>query len=84
MRKILLISTCICVLIGLNISFADSFMIWVENDLITFTDQAPMIKDGRTLIPIRTVERLGYTFDWNQDDRTVKVISDLKSEMIFT
>lgn len=33
-----------------------------------YTDQEPIIKDGRTLAPIRAIsEALGYTVSWNQD-----------------
>ncbi len=68
----------------LNMTYAESFKIWIENDLVSFKDQLPVIYDGRTLIPIRTVESLGYTFEWSPINQTVKVISDFNSEMVFT
>ncbi len=64
----------------LNMTYAESFKIWIENDLVSFKDQLPVIYDGRTLIPIRTVESLGYTFEWSPINQTVKVISDFNSE----
>lgn len=44
-----------------------------ENKNITL-DVAPLIKDGRTLIPLRAVsEALGATVDWNGETRAITI-----------
>lgn len=44
-----------------------------ENKNITL-DVAPVIKDGRTLIPLRAVsEALGATVDWNGETRAITI-----------
>ena len=44
---------------------------------VQFTDQAPVIIEGRTLLPLRMVfELLGATIDWNGDTQTVTATKD--------
>jgi len=43
----------------------------IDNETIS-PDTAPMIIDGRTLVPIRAVaEKLGYTVEWDDETQTV-------------
>ena len=49
----------------------DAINVTVNGQAVTFTDQAPVIVDGRTLVPVRGVfEALGFTAEWNGDTRT--------------
>ena len=50
----------------------------VNDTVIRFPDQKPIIQNERTLVPIRFVaEALGYDVDWNEKDNTA-VIDDGK------
>ena len=50
----------------------------VNDTVIRFPDQKPIIQNERTLVPIRFVaEALGYDVDWNEKDNTA-VIEDGK------
>ncbi len=50
----------------------------VNDTVIRFPDQKPIIQNERTLVPIRFVaEALGYDVDWNEQDNTA-VIEDGK------
>ncbi|MGZ0052917.1 copper amine oxidase N-terminal domain-containing protein [Brevibacillus gelatini] len=41
---------------------------------IVFPDQKPLIRDSRTLVPIRPIaETLGFKVDWNEKTRTVTI-----------
>ncbi len=41
---------------------------------IVFPDQKPVIRDSRTLVPIRPIaESLGFDVDWNEKTRTVTI-----------
>lgn len=42
---------------------------------IVYTDVAPVIRDGRTLVPIRVIaENFGASVDWQERDSTVTII----------
>ncbi len=47
------------------------------------TDVVPVIKNDRTIVPIRTVaEQLGAEVKWNNDDRTVQIIKGDRSILL--
>lgn len=49
--------------------------IYVNNDKIT-PDSAPLIVEGRTIVPIRAVaEKMGYSVQWSDKTKTVTLIS---------
>ena len=49
----------------------------VDSLVVEFIDQAPVIVEGRTLLPLRMVfELLGATVDWNGDTQTVTAVKD--------
>ena len=46
--------------------------IFVNNKIVIFPDQEPVVLNGRTLVPIRqVVENLDYDISWNEKLRTV-------------
>ncbi len=48
--------------------------ITVEGRTVKFPDQKPIIKNDRTLVPIRFIaESLGYDVEWNKDDHTAVI-----------
>ena len=52
--------------------FANDIQVVVNGDAVTFSDQTPVIVDGRTLVPIRDVfEAMGFDIDWNSETRVV-------------
>ena len=53
----------------------------VVNDEETTMDTAPIIKDGRTYLPIRPVaEAIGYQVNWQEDNQTVVIGEELSGE----
>lgn len=51
----------------------DEIYIYVDGKRVT-TDAAPIIKNGRTLVPVRVIsESLGAEVDWNADIREVNI-----------
>jgi hypothetical protein len=45
-----------------------------KNDETYSFDTAPVIEDGRTLVPVRAIsDMLGLDVDWNSDDKTVTI-----------
>lgn len=50
----------------------ENISVTVEGQRVAFIDQAPVIVNGRTLVPVRGVfEQLGFTVNWNNDVRQV-------------
>ncbi len=55
----------------------------VDKKQVTFSDQQPIIKDSRTLIPIRGVfEQLGYNIDWNVTTKTATLSNNINTVVI--
>lgn len=56
---------------------ADDVIVKIDNSPITFSDQSPLIIDGRTLVPMRTIfETMGAEVLWDGDTRTVTATKD--------
>lgn len=55
----------------------------VDDQMLVFTDQAPMVLEGRTVLPARGIlEALGLTLNWQADTRTITAVKDqLQIEM---
>lgn len=53
----------------------NSISVFLNSTAIAF-DQPPIIKDDRTLVPIRAIfEAMGYTVDWNGDMQTATAVN---------
>ena len=51
--------------------------VMVDGEYVEFTDQQPVIIDGRTLVPIRAVmEKMGKTVPWDEATQTTTVSDD--------
>ncbi len=74
MKKILITLITFAVM-SASISYADSQVnVLVNGNKVEFTDQAPVIIDGRTLVPIRAVmENLGKEVGWDSENSMVTV-----------
>jgi len=62
-----------------SMGFTDQIEIYYNNQMLTYEDQEPIIKDGRTLIPVRTVESLGFEVAWNGEEKSVVVTNDVNT-----
>ena len=50
------------------------------NNYFVDSDAAPVIENGRTLVPIRIIsEKLGYNVDWDAATKTVEITGDAKT-----
>lgn len=56
----------------MSVSYAQDIRVIVDGDTLQFADQKPVIQDGRTLVPLRSVfEAIGASVDWNATTRTI-------------
>ena len=50
--------------------YANAIRVTVDGETVNFTNQQPVIVDGRTLVPVRGVfETMGFDVDWHPEDR---------------
>lgn len=55
----------------------DIVSVSVDNSLVTFEDQTPVIVEGHTLVPIRAVfEKAGAEVEWDQETQTATISKD--------
>jgi len=61
----------LAVLMAMSLSAAeDDIRVFIGEQEVNFTDQRPVIVDGRTLVPIRDVfEAMGFVVDWDDETR---------------
>lgn len=60
--------------------YAGDITVTLNDEKIEFTNQQPVISEGRTLIPLRGVfEKLGYTVDWDNNTKTATLSDKEKS-----
>lgn len=64
---------------------AKDVSVTVDNRVINFTDQAPVIEDDRVMVPLRDVfNAMGATVEWYGEERKVTVeAKDNRSRLIF-
>jgi phosphate transport system substrate-binding protein len=80
--SVILISTLILTVSPFAVSAAD-LTLKIDGKVVT-SDVAPLIKDGRTLVPIRIIaETLGADVDWNPSKQEV-VITTAANKIMFT
>jgi hypothetical protein len=77
---VLVVAAVLCIL-GAFPSEADasdnSVTVEINGAAVQFADQAPIIVDGRTLVPVRGVfEMLGFDVSWNNENQTATLIND--------
>lgn len=75
--KFFVTSVLISTIVGTTV-FADSDInVSLNGNIIEFTDQKPIIQDGRTLVPLRGVfDAMGYEIKWLQDSKTAALIKN--------
>lgn len=75
MKKFLALTMAGIMLLSSNVLGATN--IFYNNELVAYTDQAPIIINDRTYVPIRDVfEKMGFEVDWDQSSKTVSLNSD--------
>jgi len=63
---------------------ASEVSIVIDGVAVEFEDQAPVIVDGRTLVPVRGVfEALGFEVEWDHDTQTA-ILTDDNYEVLIT
>jgi len=73
--SIALVIAAIMSIIPLTINATETPTVKVDGSLIDFPDQQPVIRNGRTLVPVRFIaEALGYDVKWN--DKTNSAVID--------
>ena len=76
MKKISLTSILLLLMFSLLLPislFADDEISLVINDVNIEMDVPPIIQNGRTLIPIRTLEKMNFNVFWDDTNKKVKV-----------
>ena len=76
--KKILLGTALSVSIMMGTAFADNnaVKVLIDGQNVEFTDQIPIIIEGRTLVPIRAVmEALGKQVAWDSENNMV-IVSD--------
>lgn len=65
-------------------AFAADVNVALNNEPISFTNQEPVIVNGRTLVPIRGVfEKAGYNVEWNPQTKTA-TLSNSENVVVIT
>jgi len=81
MKKRIRTITLVAVIIlafALSAGASDTIGVTINGQAVVFPDQAPVIRDGRTLVPVRGVfEHLGFEVDWDDVTRTAVLSSDM-------
>ncbi len=72
--KRLLLITLVLMLLIPGVALAAPTVI-LDGEQLIFTDAQPIIEDGRTLVPLRSIfESMGATVTWNQDSQTATAV----------
>ncbi|MBR1443003.1 MAG: copper amine oxidase N-terminal domain-containing protein [Firmicutes bacterium] len=57
--------------------FAQGISVNLNGENIEFTNQEPVVEEGRTLVPLRGVfDKMGYSIDWIADTKTAQLKKD--------
>ena len=57
--------------------YAETITVMLDGQRIEFTDQQPVIIDGRTLVPVRGVfEQLGFEVSWNPETQQATLVGE--------
>lgn len=76
MKKLLFFGVLLCMLIGTTSVQATD--IAVDNVNVVFTDAYAVVKDGRTLAPLRAVaEAMGADVQWNAGDKSIVLTKEV-------
>ena len=74
-KSAVLLSCVLAASMAVPVMADDAIKVVVNGKNITFEDQAPIIKNDRTLVPLRGVlENMGITVEWNAEDQGVSAV----------
>lgn len=72
-KKLFLVAFLLFAFIPFNLFASSEVKLWINGSYVT-TDVAPLIENGRTLVPIRVIsENLGLEVDWDNDLKQITV-----------
>ena len=72
--KRLLLITLVLMLLIPGVALAAPTVI-LDGEQLIFTDAQPILEDGRTLVPLRSIfESMGATVSWDQDTKTATAV----------
>lgn len=72
-KKLFLVVFLLFAFIPFNLFASSEVKLWINGSYVT-TDVAPVIENGRTLVPIRVIsENLGLEVDWDNDLKQITV-----------
>ena len=72
-KKLFLVALLLFAFIPFNLFANSEVKLWINGSYVT-TDVAPVIENGRTLVPIRVIsENLGLEVDWDKDLKQITV-----------
>jgi len=80
-RIVIVMTTALALVLAIGIFaptnlYANEINVTINGMTVDFEGQAPIIVDGRTLVPVRGVfEALGFDIGWNQDTQTATLRS---------
>lgn len=75
MRKHIILSFMIVFCFILAVPVIAAPTVELDGQQLIFTDSQPIIEDGRTLVPLRSIfEAMGATVTWNQDTQTATAV----------
>ncbi len=64
-------------------AFAQDVRVAINQNIVDFPNQDPVIQEGRTLIPLRGVfDNLGYSIDWDGENKVVTLSKDGKDIVV--
>ena len=81
MKKLLAVAAAGFITVSASLCvFAQGINVSVNGEYINFENQAPVIVEGRTLIPLRGVfEKLGYSVEWEANTKTAVLENGYKT-----
>ena len=82
LKKCIIVSLILSILFAISAVVKADIKVLVNNEPVLF-DSKPIIKDGRTLVPLRAIfEKLGATVDWNDSEKTINALKDDKTLLL--
>ena len=85
MKKIVSMLLSLAMLASLSITaLAEDVSVYVNDALISFTDQAPVIVEDRTLVPARVVfQAMGCSVKWLDETKTAQIDSEDNLDRVY-
>lgn len=84
-KRIAVFLSCLCMAFPATVQAQNNIKVKLDGNYITFSGQKPTVVNNRTLVPLRGIfENLGYTVDWNSENKTAVLKKESKTISIQT